>query len=159
MTLLIPMSATTFSEYLPLAIQGYASDNVNAGRWPSEGALARSRQDFADSLPQGLATPANYLFEIRVAEDGPTAGYIWFAIEEKLGLRSAFVYDIEIKPAWRRQGHARAALDAIEPLVRELGGSSIGLHVFAQNRGAQDLYAKAGYRVSSINMRKDLSPG
>jgi ribosomal protein S18 acetylase RimI-like enzyme len=153
------MSPAAYTDYLQIAVAGYAKDNVDAGRWPEDGALARAQADFDLSLPQGLATPDNYLFEIRSAESGPTIGFIWFALEETHGLRHAFVYDIEINPAHRRQGHAMAALQAIEPRVRELGVTGIGLHVFAHNPGAQALYAKLGYNVTSINMRKNLASG
>ena len=110
----------------------------------------------AASLPLGLRTPDNYLFEIVAGEDGACVGYLWFAVVEKNGLQSAFVYDVAIKPEFRRQGHAQAAFDALEPLVRKLGLSSIGLHVFSQNAGAQALYRKLGYGVTSVNMLKHL---
>ena len=156
MTVLVPMSAEAFVEYLKTAVSGYAQDNVEAGRWPEQGALARSQADFNSSLPQGLGTPKNYLFEIKAAEAGPTVGVIWFAVEETHGLSSAFVYDVEIKPEFRRQGHAKAAFEVMEIRVRELGLSGIGLHVFAHNASAQALYRKLGYGVTSFNMRKNL---
>ena len=156
MTTLIPMSAETFDHYQVAAVAGYAEDNVASGRWPEEGAIARSQADFAESLPHGLQTPDNYLFEISAGDDGVCVGYIWFAVVEKNGLRSAFVYDVEIKPEFRRLGHAEAAFDLLEPLVRKLGLSSIGLHVFSQNTGAQALYRKLGYGVTSLNMLKHL---
>ena len=156
MTTLIPMSAEKFVHYQVAAVAGYAEDNVASGRWPEEGAIARSQADFAESLPQGLQTPDNYLFEITAGDDGVCVGYIWFAVVEKNGLRSAFVFDVEIKPEFRRQGHAAAAFAALEPLVRKLGLSSIGLHVFSQNAGAQALYRKLGYGVTSVNMLKHL---
>jgi ribosomal protein S18 acetylase RimI-like enzyme len=155
-TILVPMSAESWPHYLDAAVAGYANDNVDAGRWPAEGALARAQADFDISLPQGLATPDNYLFEIKIAEAGPTIGFLWFAVVQKNGLRSAFVYDVEIKPEFRRQGHAAAAFKALEPLVRKLGLTSIGLHVFAHNPGAQALYRKLGYAVASVNMLKQL---
>jgi ribosomal protein S18 acetylase RimI-like enzyme len=156
MTVLVPMSAESYSDYLQGAVAGYAKDNIDAGRWPEEGALARSLADFRSSLPKGLETPDNYLFEIKAVANGPTVGFIWFAIEETHGMRHAFVYDIEVKPAYRRHGYATGALAAIESRARELGVSSIGLHVFAHNPGAQALYAKFGFDVVSINMRKDI---
>ena len=36
--------------------------------------------------------------------------------------------------------------------------SSIGLHVFGQNIGAQTSYRKLGYGVTSVNMLKHLGP-
>jgi ribosomal protein S18 acetylase RimI-like enzyme len=155
-TVLVPMSSAIYSQYLQAAVSAYADENVESGRWPAEGALERSREDFNNSLPQGLNTPDNFLFEIKLAESGPTVGYIWFAIVEKNGLKSAFVYDVEVKSEFRRQGHAKAAFAALEPLVTELGLSSIGLHVFGHNPGAQALYDELGYKVTGINMLKHL---
>lgn len=54
MSVLIPMSAETFVHYQAAAVAGYAKENVNSGRWPEEGAVARSQAAFAESLPQGL---------------------------------------------------------------------------------------------------------
>jgi ribosomal protein S18 acetylase RimI-like enzyme len=129
-TILVPMSSMIYEQYLDAAIRAYAAENVESGRWPEDGALERSRDDFNNSLPQGLNTPDNYLFEIKSAETGPTVGYIWFAVVEKYGLKSAFVYDVEVKPEFRRQGHARAAFEALEPMVTEFGLSSIGPCMF-----------------------------
>ncbi len=156
MTILVPMSAEAYPQYRERAVAGYADDNVAAGRWPAEGALARSQADFDSSLPQGLQTPDNYIFEIKSTEAGPTVGFIWFAVIEKNGLQSAYVYDVEINTQFRRQGHARAAFEALEPIVKRLGLSSIGLHVFGHNPGAQALYDSLGYGVTGINMAKHL---
>lgn len=156
MTVISPMRPEFYGHYLQAAIAGYAEDNVASGRWPREGALERSRLDFERSLPQGLATPDNHLFEIKTDANGPTIGAIWFAVQEKHGFRSAFVYDVEIEPQWRRHGHAMRAFVALELLVRALGLASIGLHVFGHNPGAQAMYAKLGYRVTGVNMAKCL---
>jgi RimJ/RimL family protein N-acetyltransferase len=155
-TILAPMRPAVYDAYLQAAIADYAEDNVASGRWPREDALERSRSNFEDLLPQGLATPGNYLFEIKATENGPAVGFIWFAVQDRHGIRSAFVYDIEIKSEWRRQGHATRALEALEPRVTALGLSRIGLHVFGHNPGAQALYAKLGYGVTGINMVKSL---
>ena len=150
------MQPEAFAAYLKAAVAGYAEDNVASGRWPAEGALDRSRADFDDSLPQGLATPDNFLFEIKGEREGLTVGYIWFAVVEKNGIRSAFVYDVEVRPEFRRRGHARAAFKAIEPLVRDLGLSGIGLHVFSHNPRAEALYSSLGYKITGTNMLKVL---
>ena len=126
MTTLTLMHPNAFGAYREASASGYAEDNVASGRWPPEGALQRAYDDFDESLPQGLATPDNY------------------------------VYDIEIEADFRRQGHARAAFVALEPLVAKLGLSSIGLHVFGHNPGAQALYNSLGYGITGFNMRKTL---
>ena len=49
---------------------------------------------------------------------------------------------------WPEEGaieRSHADFAALEPLVRNLGLSSIGLHVFSNNAGAQALYRKLGY--------------
>lgn len=159
MTVLVPMRPERYAAYLQAAIDGYAKDNVDSGRWPRENALEHARADFASLLPQGLATPDNYLFEIKSTETGPTVGFLWFAVEDRYGLRSAYIYDVEIHAEWRRRGHATRALQALEQRVAELGLASIGLHAFGHNLGAQTLYAKLGYEVTDVNMVKRLGGG
>ncbi len=156
MVTLAPMNSNTFASYREAAVAGYAADNITSGRWPQEGARQRSYEDFDDSLPQGLATPQNYLYDIVSKSTGATVGVIWFAVVVKNGLKSAFVYDVEVKPAFRRHGYARAAFTTLEPLVKALGLSSIGLHVFGNNPGAQALYHSLGYGITGVNMLKRL---
>jgi ribosomal protein S18 acetylase RimI-like enzyme len=156
MAALVPMSAAAYRDYVEAAVSGYAEENVASGRWPEAGALARARADLEESLPQGLDTPDNYLFEIRDADSGVAVCFLCFAIHEKHGLRTAFVFDIEVKAEFRRRGYATAALVELEPLVRDLGLSGIGLHVFGRNTAAQALYGKLGYAVTGLNMLKPL---
>ncbi len=150
------MTAEVFSTYLEKAIIDYAQDNVASGRWPQAGALERSRKEHDQLLPQGLDTADNHLFEIISTENGSRAGYLWLAIENKFGAHTAFIFDIEVHAQYRRQGHARRALLALEEWAKECGASSIGLHVFKQNAAAQALYASLGYEVVSSNMVKPL---
>ncbi len=154
MTVLSPMRAEAYAAYLESSVAGYAEDNIAAGRWPRQGAVGRSRASYLELLPHGLATPDNYLYEIMADEGGPVVGVIWFAVEMRHGVRTAFVYDLEIESAHRRQGHARRAFLALEALVAGLGLDSIGLHVFGQNHAAQALYSQLGYVVTGINMVK-----
>lgn len=155
-TILEPMGHASFAGYRAAAAAAYATDNVASGRWPSEGALERALDDFDESLPRGLDTPDNHVFDVKDARSGAVVGVVWFAAVVKHGLRSAFVYDIEIKAEHRRRGHARAAFAALEDRVKAMGLSSIGLHVFGQNPGAQALYRSLGYAVTGVNMLKHL---
>jgi ribosomal protein S18 acetylase RimI-like enzyme len=150
------MRADTYPSYLKGAIAGYAEDNITSGRWPQAGAIERSREDFESSLPQGLDTPDNYLFEILDVVDGPIVGYVWYKLERTHGSCAAYVYDLEVKAEHRRKGHALSALQALESMAAASGATSIGLNVFAQNVGAQALYQKLGYAPTNINMRKPL---
>ncbi|MBN8280643.1 MAG: GNAT family N-acetyltransferase [Gammaproteobacteria bacterium] len=150
------MHADSFVVYVEAAIRGYAEDNIAAGRWPTVGAVERSRAEFEASLPQGLNTPDNYLFEILDDENGPTVGYAWYALQRKHGSCGAYIYDLEVKPEHRRKGHAYRALKAMEPLAVKAGATSIGLNVFASNVGAQALYRRLGYAPTNFNMYKAL---
>ena len=157
MTILVPMTAETFVHYFDAAVVSYAQDNVDAGRWPSEGSLTRSRADFLSLLPDGLETPNHYLMDIRSISPEASVGALWFFIDEKFGIRSAFIYDIEIQTTSRQQGHATRAIQELEKLVASLGVSQIGLHVFSHNQAAQILYRRLGFRTTGSNMVKDLS--
>lgn len=156
MTVLAHMRPEIYPTYLRTSVAGYADDNIAAGRWPAEGARERSLAEFETLLPQGLETPDNHLFEILAAEGGPTVGFVWLAAQERHGIRGGYVYDLEVKPEYRRQGHAGRALWAIEAFAAKLGLATIGLHVFAHNPGAQALYAKLGYAATGINMLKKI---
>ena len=155
-TTLRPLPPEAFAAYMQASIASYAQENVQASRWPAEGALERSHADFLALLPQGLATPDHHLFEVLAAPEGPVVGHLWLALECRHGDCGAFVYNVEIAPEHRRQGHARRAFQAMEAVAAELGATSIGLHVFATNPGAQALYESLGYRVTGVNMKKGL---
>jgi ribosomal protein S18 acetylase RimI-like enzyme len=156
MTHLVPMGADTFAEYKAAEVASFAEDNVSCGRWPAEGALARSLAEFEDLLPQGAATPNNRLLEILESERGATVGYLWFAAQEREGQKIAFIYDIQVKPAFRRRGHAKKALTELEQMVKALGLARISLHVSGRNPEAQALYGQLGFAVMGISMSKAL---
>jgi ribosomal protein S18 acetylase RimI-like enzyme len=157
MTVLAPMREEVFAQFAERSIADYAEENIASGRWPAEGALERSKAEFRKHLPQGLATPNHYLFEIKADDEGSTVGYLWFAAEERHGIRGAFVYDVVIAEAYRRRGHATAAFLALESIVTGMGLSTIGLHVFGHNEAAQALYRRLGFAVTGISMVKKLS--
>ncbi|TDM04969.1 MAG: N-acetyltransferase [Ideonella sp. MAG2] len=152
------MSSRCFSDYRLAEAASFADESVACGRWPSEGALARSIAEFDELLPQGLATPKNYLYEMVSPEEGPTVGYLWFAAEERNGQQVAFIYDIQVREAYRRQGYARRALLELQGVAKSLGLSRVSLHVAGENVEAQALYAKLGFSVMGISMSKALSP-
>ena len=154
------MQASTFISYRESSSRGYAEDNVAAKRWLEADALEQARENFDSLLPEGLATPDNYLYEIQATTDEAQpnihVGYLWFAVVTKSGVRTGYVYDLEVFPEFRRRGHAERAFESLEPIARELGLISIALHVFAHNPAAQSLYAKLGYQLTSYNMTKLL---
>jgi ribosomal protein S18 acetylase RimI-like enzyme len=158
MTTLMPMRPEVFSSFAAKTVVSYADDNVTAGRWPPEGALARSRTDFEHLLPQGLGTPDHYLYEIRDETLEETTGFIWFAVVGSAISRSGYIYNIQIAPEFRGRGHAKAALELIERVAVARAVSRIDLHVFSFNAGAQALYRSLGYGITGMNMVKSLRP-
>jgi len=157
MTRLVPMQANVYPRFLDEAVTGYARDNVVAGRWPEAEALELSRAEFSRLLPAGLETADHRIYEIEDEVTGQTVGFVWLAFMQKGTMKSAYVYQVIVQPEFRRQGHARAALQALELIAAAEGASSIGLHVFQHNPGAQDLYALLGYQINSVNMLKPLA--
>lgn len=156
-TTLHRMTGQRYASFLEEAVADYAEQNVSAGRWSVEGALERSRQEHARLLPQGIATPDQHLFTIHDDIDGVEVGVLWIAVNERPGGRFGYVYDLAIEAAHRRQGHARAALIALEEVARELGVVDVGLHVFANNSGALALYRALGFETTGINMQKRIA--
>lgn len=151
------MSEAGYQRFRETSIREYAQANIDAGRWPPEAALERSRDAYDQLLPKGLKTPGQHLFTIHDDVQGADVGVMWLAVTEHPGgQRSGYVYDVAIAVGHRRQGHARAAFVALEALAREMGLAEIGLHVFWNNEAAQALYRSLGYEPTGINMHKKL---
>jgi len=70
---------------------------------------------------------------------------------------SAFIYNIEIHPQFRRHGYATQAMLKVEGEARRLGAETIRLHVFGHNTAARPLYEELGYVPTNINMAKSLT--
>lgn len=153
---LAPMHPDGYQPFQAQSVADYADENVKSGRWSSADAPALAQDNFDRLLPQGLATPDHYLYTIRDAAADVEVGVLWLAIIARAGAKGAYVYQLWIDPAHRRRGHARAAFEAMEPLVATLGATSIGLHVFGHNTGAQALYRSLGYNVTGVTMLKPL---
>jgi ribosomal protein S18 acetylase RimI-like enzyme len=150
------MQAESFPAFFEAAVAAYADDNVRSGRWPAADATELARTESVKLLADGLATPGQLLFEI--ADDTETVGYLWLATLDRGSARTAYVYQIIVRPEHRRRGHARAALQQAAALAAARGHTSIALHVFAFNEAARALYLSLGYRIVSLNLALPLAP-
>ncbi|HAV78644.1 MAG TPA: GNAT family N-acetyltransferase [Anaerolineae bacterium] len=151
---LIPMTQPEFDAFLERIIPDYAADNVRAGYWSEDEALEKSRKQTGSLLPQGLQTKNHYLYTLY---DGDEAvGMIWMRAELDRPVKSGFIFDVEVKDEYRGKGYGKHAMLLIEEKARELGITRMGLHVFAYNDVAKNLYERIGYKMSSMNMLKDL---
>lgn len=156
MNALRPMTEAEYATWLEQALPAYAEDKVASGQWTAAESLELSRKEHEQLLPQGLATPENH-FHTVVDAAGDAVGILWFAEKTKFGERIAYVYNIEIAPHRRRQGHALRAFQALEDEVRRLGLKGVALHVFGHNHSAQALYARLGYMPTNINLFKAVA--
>jgi len=155
MITLQPMTPEEYQTYREPAIAEYAQDHVEDGQWSADEALQRAREEFQSLLSDGVNTPNNYLFTL-VNDDHQNVGMIWFAMREGAGAPLAWIYDVRVDEAFRRRGYAQEAFAQLEPKVKALGGNKISLHVFGNNHGARDLYAKLGYIETNVLMSKPL---
>jgi ribosomal protein S18 acetylase RimI-like enzyme len=150
-----PITETEYAAWVAEAVPAYAADKVASGAWTEELALAMSQKEYEALLPQGKDTADHYLYSI-LDRAGEPVGTIWFAAQDRGDSRIAYVYDVEVLPAHRRQGHARRAFEALEGEASRLGLEGIALHVFGHNHAAQELYAALGYEPTNINLYKRI---
>ena len=153
---LLPMTPDTWESWRTTSISEYAAAKVRAGTWSEDEAVARAEREFAELLPQGLATPGHELRSI-IAVDGSDMGSVWLGPRDAPGAGTCFIWDIVVHPGVRGRGYGRAALLALEPLARELGYDAIALHVFGDNAVARALYRTSGYTETDVTMVKALS--
>ncbi|MEP7379313.1 MAG: GNAT family N-acetyltransferase [Chloroflexota bacterium] len=149
---LIPMTSERYLAWRAGAVASYADENVKSGHWEPDQAQSLSEAQFSELLPHGPDTPGQWLWSI-VAESGNEVGILWVARDRQ---GRAFIYDIEMNPAYRGEGYGTAALLALEDWCRANGFGSIGLHVFGHNDGAWRLYKRLGYIETSVQMEKRL---
>ena len=154
MVRLVPMTENEFESYLEKTVPEYAADKVRAGDWPEQEALELSRKSYQILLPQGVKTEHNYLFRIQIEETGEKIGILW--MKHEAPRPHGFIFDIALDETMRGKGYGKQAMLALEVFAKGLGLETIGLHVFAHNPAAMQLYKKLGYEVTSQNMVKRL---
>jgi ribosomal protein S18 acetylase RimI-like enzyme len=150
-----PMHPDEFPAFEASSKQGYARDTAeNAGVDPAV-AASKAEDDFARLLPDGVDSAGQFLFVLE-DESGAARGALWFAEEERLGRRVAFLYYIRVDEAARGQGIGRLAMQLLEREAWARGLDAVELNVFGGNAIARSLYRSLGYRETFVGMRKDL---
>jgi ribosomal protein S18 acetylase RimI-like enzyme len=157
MTVTVRLEAMTrgqYDAYRATAEDDYAAEIYKSGTMSAEEARARSAEDFAELLPDGLDTKGLLLY---TAYDGAEpVGMLWLALTDTSAGTTAFVYDVSVHEDLRRRGYGRAIMLAGEAECRALGVVSIGLNVFGPNVAARRLYEDLGFEVTSTQMRLTL---
>ncbi len=153
------MTQAEFDEYLDTAIELYAQAHIHAGDCDAAEALELAQADYATLLPEGLATRENFLHSIFDEASGARVGMIWFAVRERRGKKSAFIYDFVIREEQRGKGYGAQTLANVDRTVEKMGATRIGLNVMGHNAVARALYEKHGYEIAGIGMTKRLRAG
>jgi ribosomal protein S18 acetylase RimI-like enzyme len=152
---LIPFDQNDYHTWREQAEKEYAADIILAGNHNASEAAEKSRNDFETALPDGLASPNQWIYSI-ANEAGEKVGMIWFQCIERSMHKEAFILDLVVFEPYRRKGYAHQAMQAIEEVARQHGMDRIALHVFGHNSGAIRLYEKLGYAATNIQMAKSL---
>ena len=150
-----PMSEAEYVEWYPRAISEYAEGHIKAGSMPADTAHDLAAKQFADLLPDGLATTAHHLLIGEV--EGERVGILWLNIPVEGEKVNAFVYDVEVESDQRGKGYGRGMMVGAESYARDHGAATIKLHVFGDNTVARALYISLGYLETNVNMAKALT--
>jgi ribosomal protein S18 acetylase RimI-like enzyme len=98
---------------------------------------------------------------IFVAEqDGDVIGYVYAGLEpiswKELRDECGFIHDVVVDERGRRTGMATALIEKAVEWLRERGAPRVMLWTAEQNVGAQQLFAKLGFRRTMIEMTREL---
>ena len=150
---LMPMDPNHFQQYINFAVNDYATEKIAAGTWTPETAQKNAQLAYDRLLPNGLETPNNFFYSI--FNDSEIIGYIWFGTDNE-NPSTAFIFDFEIYKAYQNRGFGSKTLDLVSRETKNMGYTSLGLHVFGNNSRAIHVYQKSGFNITDIKMQKQL---
>jgi GNAT superfamily N-acetyltransferase len=157
MVQLTPMTADVFEDFIKISMQDQVEGQVQAGEWRAEDAVRNIEMLRIQFLPDGLATPGHFFFDIKDPDTGAKVGGLWYIIQEEDGKRQFFVMDIQVYEGYKRRGYGSQAFLAMEKNAREMGITGIALHVFKHNTSAREMYEKLGYAGTGTMMSKEIN--
>jgi len=155
MIILKPMTKEAYQAFIETSFKAFLQE-MQKGSSDSAEFRKRLAEMKKQMLPQGLATPNHFFYDIYDQNSQKEVGELWFAIEERGNDRSIFVYDIRIHDAHRRKGFGSQAFQTMEKKAREMGIDKITLHVFGNNHPARNMYKKLGYTETDVMMSKTI---
>jgi [ribosomal protein S18]-alanine N-acetyltransferase len=100
----------------------------------------------ADAMRDLLATPGTFGLVAAWADDAPPAGFVL----ARVAADESEILSIGVAPEGRGKGLGAALLEAAALRCAKLGARTLFLEVAADNRPAQALYARAGFRQAGL---------
>lgn len=144
------MTAKEFNEFKDYSIKDYAKDLMKAEKLPVEIAESKAKEEFNETLIDGLDTENNALMIIEDANNDRGIGFIWYIFEETDGVKHSFLSDFYIIEEERRKGYAMAAINQMEIDACKNGCSESRLYVWNHNTPGVKLYPKCGYETFRV---------
>lgn len=151
------MTEEEFRPFINAQIIDYAHENVEAGYWAEEESVEKSKKEIERLLPDGLKTKDHYIFSFVNQESKAHVGALWIYVAEKKKLKSAFIYYVEIFESYRGKGLSKQVSALLDQWCVDKGILKVGIHVFAKNTVARNIYKKIGYEDINYNMSKEFS--
>lgn len=125
--------------------------------WPSGPTIV---EDYLSFLEESCANHDGCILVANCADQ--TAGFICVAASTRGESPDdpapcAWIYDLFVKPAYRRQGVGSTLMAEAERFVRSQGARTVRLGIQARNEQARRLYARCGFRDYSHVLTKTLT--
>lgn len=152
-----PMTEGELAAWLPHDHESYVRTRIDNGE-PEDLARRRAEQQYATFFPQNRPAAGHEVLVVH--RDGVRLGVVWVGPhpQQPDASDTAWLYGLEVEPAYRGQGWGRAVLALAETHLADRGVSELGLNVFGDNHRARRLYSTSGYRETAVTMTKTL-PG
>lgn len=151
-----PVHAHEFAAFVDYFIADYATEIEVNYRLSKDAALNQARNETALSFPDNEKTPGQVLLCITWLNAGEEQhiGYLWYKPDPEL--KSAYINDFYLFPAFRGKGLGSEAMKRLEEKLRAEGFTQLKLRVAAYNQQARRVYEANGFGVTGINMNKVL---
>lgn len=149
------MNEAEYANFARNSLVQYAAEKSKGEGLSAEEGRAVAEKQWAEILPDGQRTKDQYFFQA-LDENDSVVGHAWLALKKRARGPLAFIYDIEISASQRGKGLGRTLMQALETEASRLGAYAIALHVFGHNTTARALYESLNYRVTNVNMEKEL---
>lgn len=151
-----PVLQHEFAAFVAYFVADYAREITLNYRLSETDALTQAQREIECSFPQQEKTSGQVLLCIihhDAGEEQPI-GYLWYKSDAEL--KSAYINDFYLFPAFRGQGFGSKAMKCLEERLEADGYTQIKLRVAAENQQARHVYEANGFAVTGINMNKLL---